>query len=278
MRRSVDSESGARDRWPLPALLLWLAAWAGYVALRVGLQQPVADAFGISALLALVWALRRGRTPLRRMVMALGFPLSWVLAAGMLPLPPVWVWAALLGLALAVFPWRTWRDAPLFPTPPGALDGLREAVWLPPAARVLDAGCGAADGLLALERAYPDARLEGVERSWPLLWLARVRAPVGARVRHGDFWAVNWAPYDLVYLFQRPETMPRAAAKAQQELRAGAWLVSLEFAVPEWAPTVCWTSADGRPVWAYRMPPQAPADPAAIVAAEPLPPSPSQTT
>ncbi|MEW6695641.1 MAG: class I SAM-dependent methyltransferase, partial [Pseudomonadota bacterium] len=79
--------ASAPDRWPLPALALWLAAWAGYVVLRVGLQRPVAEAFGIVALLALVWAIRRGGTPMRRMVMALGFPLSWVLAAGLLPLP-----------------------------------------------------------------------------------------------------------------------------------------------------------------------------------------------
>lgn len=253
-RSRARPASAAVDRWPLPALALWVVAWAGFVALRVGLQRPVAEAFGIPALLALVWALRRGTTPMRRMVMALGFPLSWVLAAGMVPLPPAWVWAVLLALALAMYPWRTWRDAPLYPTPPGALDGLREAVWLPPVAHVLDAGCGAGDGLRALERAYPDARLDGVERSWPLAWLARLRAPVGARVWRGDMWTLDWSGYDLVYLFQRPETMPRAAEKAARELRPGAWLVSLEFDVPGWTPTVCWHCPDGRPVWAYRAP------------------------
>lgn len=278
MRTDKHPAPAARDRWPLPALLLWLAAWAGYIALRIGLQRPVAEAFGICAMLALAWALRRGSTPMRRMVLALGFPLSWVLAAGLLPLPPAWVWAVLLALALALFPWRTWRDAPLYPTPPHALDGLRQVVWLPPVARVLDAGCGAGDGLRALDRAYPDARLEGIERSWPLLWLARLRAPVGARVRHGDFWASDWSAYDMVYMFQRPETMPRAAVKAQRELRAGAWMVSLEFAVPNWQPTACWHCPDGRPVWAYRMPPQTTEGAAGVVAAVRQLPSQSEAT
>ena len=36
----------------------------------------------------------------------------------------------------------------------------------------------------------------------------------------------------MVYLFQRPESMERAFAKATHELAPGCWLVSLEFAVP----------------------------------------------
>ncbi|TSE26321.1 class I SAM-dependent methyltransferase [Tepidimonas aquatica] len=256
MRRRAAPPS-PHDRWPLPALLAWLAAWAGYVVLRVGLQRPVAESFGVVALLAIVWALRRGDTPLRRMVLAAGFPVSWVLAAGLVPTPPVWVWALLALLVLALYPWRAWRDAPLYPTPVGALDGLREALWLPPRARVLDAGCGAGDGLRALARAYPDAELHGVERAWPWVLLARLRAPVGARVRHGDLWRTDWVPYDLVYLFQRPETMPHAAAKAAAELRPGAWLASLEFEVPGWRPTLRWRCPDGRWLWAYRMPAQA---------------------
>jgi len=251
------------DRWPLPALLLWLMAWGGYVGLRVGLQRPVAEAFGITALLALLWAVRRGSTPVRRMVMALGFPLSWVLAAGIVPLPPAWAWALLLAAALLLYPWRAWRDAPLYPTPPGAFDGLRERLWLPPRARVLDAGCGAGDGLRALERAFPDAELTGIERSWILAALARLRAP-HARVRVGDFWRADWSAFDAVYLFQRPETMPRAATKAERELHPGAWLLSLEFAVPDWSPSLVWRCPDGRSLWIYRFPRTDPPEAAAL--------------
>ncbi len=243
----------APDRWPLPALALWLAAWAGFAALRMGWQRPVAEAFGITALLAMLWAVRHGGTPMRRMIMALGFPLSWVLAAGVLPLPPAWVWGLLLLAVLALYPWRAWRDAPLFPTPPDALLGLAAVIWLPPRARILDAGCGAGDGLQALERAFPDAELYGVERAWPLVMLARLRSPAGARVHLGDFWSHDWSRYDVVYLFQRPETMPRAAAKAAAEMRAGTWLVSLEFAVPGWPAHATLICPDGRPLWVYAV-------------------------
>jgi Asp-tRNA(Asn)/Glu-tRNA(Gln) amidotransferase A subunit family amidase len=47
-----------------------------------------------------------------------------------------------MALLLAAYPLRTWRDAPLFPTPVDALDGLAAQLPLVAGARVLDAGCG----------------------------------------------------------------------------------------------------------------------------------------
>lgn len=234
----------------MPAVLVWLLAWGLFVVLRwggtgLGWAAAAATAAGVG----LAW---RAPTRWRRLLMALGFPLSWAALAGQAGVP-AWAWLLSAAVFLLLYPPSAWRDAPLFPTPRAAFDGLRDTLPLPPAAWVLDAGCGAGDALLALERAYPDARLHGVERSWPLrLWAAwRCR---GARVRQGDMWATDWQPYALVYLFQRPESMPRAAAKARQELTEGAWLASLEFPVPDWAPTHIWACPDGRPLWLYRMP------------------------
>jgi hypothetical protein len=241
--------------WPLPALGVWVFAWAVFVVVRV-LQMPLFPALLLATALGVlgsVWA----RTPVRRAVMALGFPLSWWLLAGgagtsVLAGLPAWGWLVPLGLVLALYPPTTWKDAPLFPTPSGALDGLAAQVPLPLAGHVLDAGCGVGDGLMALERAYPEVHLHGLEHSWPLRLLCALRAR-HASVRQGDMWAVDWSRFDMVYLFQRPETMPRAWAKAQAELNAGAWLASLEFSVPDVAPTLTWTCPDGRPVWLYQQ-------------------------
>lgn len=191
--------------------------------------------------------------------MALGFPLSWWLLTGgdgtfVLAGLPAWAWLVPLGLALALYPPTTWKDAPLFPTPRDALNGLATLVPLPLAGYVLDAGCGLGDGLLALERAYPEVHLHGVEHSWPLRFLCGLRAR-HARVRQGDMWAHDWFGYDMVYLFQRPESMVRAWGKAQAELRPGAWLASLEFPVVGQVPTVEWTCPDGRPLWLYQQVP-----------------------
>ena len=165
---------------------------------------------------------------------------------------PAWGWLLPLALLLLVYPLNAWRDAPLFPTPPGALHGLQDAAPLPAGAAVLDAGCGLGDGLKALRHAYPAAQLDGLEWSWPLRLLCALRCP-WARVQRADMWKADWSAYQMVYLFQRPESMARAAAKAQAELAPCAWLVSLEFAVPGWLPSAQLRAPGGRVVWLYRM-------------------------
>lgn len=236
--------------WPLPALWAWVCAWAmAWVLAWLGF--PTALAVGAGATVGVLASLQGHTTRTRRLIMALGFPLSWALLSGVGAVP-AWLWLLPAVLFLLLYPPGTWRDAPLFPTPPGALDGLRETVPLPLGGRVLDAGCGVGDGLCALERTYPDTRLYGLERSWPLRWVCAWRCR-WATVRQGDIWAHDWSPYDMVYLFQRPESMPRAHAKAVQQMRPGTWLASLEFEVPGVPATVEWTASDGRPVWLYRL-------------------------
>lgn len=239
-----------RLRWPLPAVLAWAAAWLVHAAARPALGALtallLASAVGAAASLwAAAWW--------RRLLIALGFPLS-LLLSGTAALP-AWAWLLPLGLLLLLYPLHAWRDAPVFPTPRGALAGLERAAPLAAGARVLDAGCGLGDGLLALRQAYPGARLEGIEGSWPLALACRLRCRF-ARVRRGDIWAADWGDYQLVYLFQRPETMGRAAAKAQQQMGPGAWLASLEFAVPGAVPQARLQAqaAGGPPLWLYRLP------------------------
>ena len=235
--------------WPLPALLAWAAAWVLYAVLQ---RSAVPAAWALLPACALGTAASvLGQTWWRRGLMAAGFPLS-LLATGASSMP-AWAWLVPLALALLVYPLNAWRDAPLFPTPHHALQGLAAQVPLAPGARVLDAGCGLGDGLLALRRAYPQARIEGVEWSWPLRLLCQLRCP-WARVRRGDMWRADWSGCQLVYLFQRPESMARAAAKAQAEMAPGSWLVSLEFAVPGVLPQAQLRLPGERVVWVYRMP------------------------
>ena len=165
----------------------------------------------------------------------------------------LWPMLVPLALLLLVYPLNAWRDAPLFPTPPDALNDLPDAAPLEPGARVLDAGCGLGDGLIALRQAYPLARLEGLEWSRPLRWLCARRCP-WARVAQGDLWRADWSGYQLVYLFQRPESMARAWAKGCAEMAPGAWLVSLEFPVPGVQPHARQQAPGGRAAWVYCTP------------------------
>lgn len=236
--------------WPVPAVVVWAAAWTVFLGGYAMGAGPLAT-WVIAAMTGVGGSILGGASRWRRGLIALGFPVSWAVLSGALTVP-VWVWPALLALGLLLYPPRTWKDAPVFPTPANALVGLHEQVPLPWGGHILDAGCGLGHGLLALERAYPDLYLHGVERSWPLVGWSRMRCR-WARVRHGDMWHEDWSRYDMVYLFQRPETMPRAFEKAQRELKPGAWLASLEFAVPQHPPTLTWVCPDGRTLWLYQQ-------------------------
>lgn len=240
--------------WPLPALLVWGIGWLAWAVLRV-LGAPSLVAFGMGVALAGGLALCAS-TPWRRAFVAAGFPLSLV-ALGFGPALPAWSWLMALALLLLAYPMRAWRDAPFFPTPPGALHGLALAAPLGPEARVLDAGCGLGAGLVELRREYPQARLAGVEWSWPLRFACAWRCP-DACIARADLWTHSWAGYDLVYLFQRPDSVGRALDKARREMRPGSWLVSLEFAVVDVPADSRLAGVAGRPVWLYQLPAETP--------------------
>lgn len=245
--------------WPLPALLSWVLAWA----LCKALDSAGAPAWAVLALPAALGVVLAqwpavAATRWRAIFVAAGFPVSAVVTgleqagvAGMVA-PGSWTWLLPLGLLLLAYPVRAWRDAPLFPTPGGALAGLAQHAPLPAGAQVLDAGCGLGDGLRELRRAYPQAVLHGTEWSWPLTLACRLRCP-WARVRRGDMWAQPWGDFDLVYVFQRPESMPQAIDKARRELKAGAWLVSLEFEAVGLQAVARIALTPTRSVWVYRL-------------------------
>ncbi len=224
-------------------VLLWAQAWAapGWLALTwAWLPSAV-----LAAATAGSW---------RRVIVLAGLPLALALSGGMGDLPDgLWL-AAALGV-LAVYPLSAWRDAPLFPTSRRAIMGIGSQLGLPIGARILDAGSGLGHGLRALRAAFPGARVEGVERSALLVCLGRLW-PATPPARRGDMWRHDWADFDVVYLFQSPETMSRAWAKACAEMREGAWLLSLEFEVPGLQPDGLTTvsPAGSRRVLAYRIP------------------------
>lgn len=235
--------------WLLLVILAWGCAWLLFWLLqRLGGSAPLALGLALASGVAFSALTRDGW---RRAVIALGFPLALSLSGT--AVVPAWAWLLPLALLLLLYPLRAWRDAPLFPTPAHALDELARVAPLPPGALVLDAGCGLGDGLLALREAYPQTQLKGVEGSWPLRWLCALRCP-WARIRQGDLWRADWHAYALVYLFQRPESMSRAARKACAELQAGAWLVSLEFEATLLQPTHTLRTPDGRALWLYQAP------------------------
>ena len=248
MRSFASLRMTTSFRWPLPALAAWSACWAAFLGLGlVGAGRPIAfvAAAGLGALIA-----TRGATPWRRVFLGAGFPLS-LAATGLVGSLPAWAWLAPLAALAWLYPLRAWRDAPMFPTPAGALRGLGGHVGLTPGSRVLDAGCGLGNALVELRRELPEALFTGVEWSRPLSVMCALRCRF-AHVRCGDMWSEDWSGYDLVFVFQRPESMPRVDAKAARELRRGGWLASLEFPIAQRRPARQIVCVDGRTLWLYR--------------------------
>jgi SAM-dependent methyltransferase len=236
--------------WPLPALLAWIGAWCIW-AVAVAAQLPSTVAF-VLASAASLWMAWPCKGSMRRGLVLMGFPVSaWALGAA--SALPAWAWLLMLLPLLAAYPLRAWQDAPFFPTPSQALQGLDKLVGTP--LRVLDAGCGLGHGLDALRTLWPQAKLHGVEYSAPLAWGAALRCAVcktKATVQRGDLWATPWSDFDVVYVFQRPESMARVFAKAAKEQRPGAWLVSLEFEVPGQRPVARLQGPGRKPLWVYQ--------------------------
>lgn len=235
--------------WPISALLIWFCAWLTSELLSsVGLASPWPSlcACVVGVMLSVL-----GSTRARQLAIAAGFPLSLFFTASIAV--SFWAWLALLAIALLIYPIRSWRDAPLFPTPMKALQDIPQFAPIADHEKVLDAGCGLGDGLIALRNAYYRACWFGVEASWPLMAIASIRCP-WAKIWRGDLWEEGWQRYSMVYLFQRPEIMSRAVKKAQAELRLGAWLVSLEFEAVELRPTAVVQVSFDRSVWMYQQP------------------------
>ncbi len=242
--------------WPWTAFAAWVLGWlllGG--ALAAGVQTLLALALAWAPSVLLAWWVG-GRW--RRLMVLAGLPLAVSVQQAAFAWP-AWIWLLPMALLLALYPLSAWRDAPWFPTPPDALLALAPRLVLASDARMLDAGSGLGHGLVALRRAFPQARLDGMERSALLAWGSRMRRMTGVRVLRQDFWQRSWADYDLVYMFQRPESMDPAWRKACCEQRPGSWFVSLEFPVPGQVPTLQLEPgpASPRAVYAYRLPPPA---------------------
>jgi hypothetical protein len=229
-------------------LLAWAACWAAFAALRSRGASP-AVAVAAATLLGVAVAVAAA-TPWRRIIVA--GRLSALVRRLRRRRGP-----ARLGLARAVrglailYPVGAWRDAPLFPTPQGALRGLAAQSRCLPTGRFLDAGCGLGDALIELHREYPRATLVGVEKSAPLRLACALRCRF-ATVRRADMWSATGRATTSSTSSSAGkhgagdrQGEPGAAARRL----AGQPRVRGRLARPTWV-FVC---ADGRPLWLYRM-------------------------
>lgn len=208
-----------RIPWPLPPLLVWLLAWGAYLVLVQAGQGPgtAAVLISLAGCLAARWGQSRGR----RLIIGLGFPLSWLWLADWATLAaPLWLLP--LAVLLLLYPPSAWRLHD--PAAEPDFGPLRERLELPPMARIVAVGPlpGLPNGqplgplLRALERAFPDARCTGLCPSWAD-WLWAHLSGSQARLLRTDPWRSDWSACELLLLalalpLPQPQPTPASAA------------------------------------------------------------------
>ncbi|MGV3741191.1 MAG: class I SAM-dependent methyltransferase [Burkholderiaceae bacterium] len=182
------------------------------------------------------------------------FPLAAIAVQG-LQLPPVVFLAAFL-LLLAIF-WSTFKtQVPYYPS----AQSLRSAVAaLLPAGpvRFADVGSGLGGITLDLARRRPEGEFTGIEIA-PLPWLiSLLRARLTgnhARFLRGDYNALDFSRYDVVFAYLSPAAMPALWEKARAEMGRGSLLLSYEFHIPGVVPSFSGEPDDyGRCLHGWRM-------------------------
>lgn len=143
-------------------------------------------------------------------------------------------------VSLSIF-WTTFRSqVPFFPSRPIVREKVAQLIPPDQAIRMIDIGSGLGDLSMYIAKQRSNSRIEGVEIA-PMPWLiSAFRAWISqssAKFSLGDYHALDFAQYDLVFAYLSPAAMSTLWQKAQQEMVAGSLLVSYEFEIPGIPPT-----------------------------------------
>ena len=155
--------------------------------------------------------------------------------------------------------WTTFRSqVPFFPSRPIVWQQLARLIPQDRPIRLIDIGSGLGDVAMHIAKIRADSLIEGVEVA-PLPWLiSYVRAKLRrstAIFKMGDYRALNFANYDVVFAYLSPAAMPALWQKASQEMKAGSLLISLEFEVPGIAPSLRIAGAENSPmIYVWKLP------------------------
>jgi SAM-dependent methyltransferase len=167
------------------------------------------------------------------------FPIALlVLSAAQLP-PAIYLTAFLFLLCLY---WSTFRtQVPYYPSSFAAWQAVAALLPKGQRLRVIDIGSGFGGLVMHLAKVRPESEIIGIELA-PLPWLcsrmrARLQGSPGRFVR-GDYEALDFGEYDVLFAYLSPAAMPGLWRKACAEMRKGALLLSHEFTVPGAAPDV----------------------------------------
>lgn len=233
--------------FPLTLALTWLLATAG---IPMSYLSVVLIQGAIAA--SLTWW--RGLASWWRAI-GLLFPVA-LFGAVQLTIPPPVFLAVFLFLLLLY--WSTYRtQVPYYPSGRRVREAVAELLPNKQPVRVIDIGSGLGGLVLDLARRGPAIEASGIELA-PLPWLvSRLRARLArspARFIRGDYNALNFGEFDLVFAYLSPAAMGALWRKAAREMRPGSLLLSYEFIIDDRSPDRIVYPTEGGPalhIWHF---------------------------
>ncbi|MFV1922301.1 MAG: class I SAM-dependent methyltransferase [Methylotenera sp.] len=139
-------------------------------------------------------------------------------------------------ITLSIF-WTTFKSqVPFYPSRPAVWEKIAALIPQNQSFRLLEIGSGLGDLSMHVATVKPQSEVYGIEIA-PMPWMiSALRACLrksSARFKLGNYHALNFGQYDMVFAYLSPAAMPALWEKAQQEMQVGSLLISYEFGVPE---------------------------------------------
>ncbi|MBC7513126.1 MAG: class I SAM-dependent methyltransferase [Herminiimonas sp.] len=196
---------------------------------------------GVFAALLSAWR----RMPRWWIPIQLLFPVALLATLG-LQLPPALFFCGFVFL-LALY-WSTFRtQVPFYPSRAVVWRAVLAQLPAPTAVahvaplRFIDIGSGLGGLVLSLAAARADGQFHGIELAplpWLVSWLRARASGSQARFVRGDYNALDFSQFDVIFAYLSPTAMPALWQKAQREMRPGTLLLSYEFLIPDQAPQI----------------------------------------
>jgi hypothetical protein len=161
-------------------------------------------------------------------------------------------------VSLSLF-WTTFRSqVPFFPSRPVVWEQVVKLMPMDKSLRLIDIGSGLGDMSMYVAKMRPECHIEGIEIA-PLPWLVSfVRGKIrrsSAIFKLGDYRALDFADYDIIFAYLSPAAMLALWEKANQEMKSGSLLISLEFEIPGANPSMRIAGGEDSPmIFVWQIP------------------------
>lgn len=234
------------------AMLTWSAHYASATYFDFDFNVSIFNLVLMQALVAATFSYFAGMASWWRWI-HLCFPLAaWLMFQWHIPNG---VYLVGFVISLSLF-WTTFRtQVPFFPSRPNVWHQVAKIIPQDKAVRLIDIGSGLGDMSMYMAKTRPDSQIEGIEIA-PLPWMiSYVRAKFSrssATFTLGNYQALNFANYDVIFAYLSPAAMRMLWDKASHEMRPGSLLISLEFDIPGVSESICIVGKNNTPnlyVW-----------------------------